>query len=217
MEIVLYYAPVTCALVPYVTLSEARTKFDVRPVDLRRKQQMSADYLKLNPKHKVPTVVVDGRALTENVAIQTWIARTFPSARLLPEDSWQQAQAVSVMAWCASGIHPHLSRINSPAKFCEGADAAAERGVRDSAIAQLFENFAVAEGMLTGRDYFFDHFTAADAHFFWCFRRATLFELDLSRFVHGLRHFERMKGRASVQSVLAYEARLTADRAAAAG
>jgi hypothetical protein len=38
-------------------------------------------------------------------------------------------------------------------------------------VEPLFENYQIAEEILAGRDYFFDHFTAVDAHFFWCFRR----------------------------------------------
>ena len=86
MEILLYYAPIACSLVPYVTLTEANVNFEVRTVNLRKEQQKSADYLKLNPKHKVPLLVVDGRPLSENVAIQIWIARNFPQAKLLPSD-----------------------------------------------------------------------------------------------------------------------------------
>jgi len=77
MQIVLYYAPITCALAPYVTLTEAGVAFEVRPLNLRKNQQHSPDYLRLNPKHKVPVLIVDGQALTESAAIQTWIARTF--------------------------------------------------------------------------------------------------------------------------------------------
>src|SRR4051794_37919424 len=46
----------------------------------------------------------------------------------------------------------------------------------------LFEGFRIADDMLTGRDFFFDHFTTADAHFFWCTRRALQFNLNLSGF-----------------------------------
>src|SRR5712675_3423268 len=116
MEIILYYAPNACSLVPYVTLTEADAKFEVRTLNFRKHQQMSADYLKLNPKHKVPFLVVDGRMLTENVAIQTFIARTFPQAKLMPADPWQELQAISLMSWCSGGIHPFLARINSPSK-----------------------------------------------------------------------------------------------------
>jgi glutathione S-transferase len=37
----------------------------------------------------------------------------------------------------------------------------------------LFENFRIGDDLLAGREYFFDHFTAPDAHFFSCCRRAT--------------------------------------------
>jgi glutathione S-transferase len=171
MEIVLYYAPNACSLVPYVTLSEANANFEVRPLDMRKDQQKSSEYLKLNPKHKVPLLLVNGRPLSENVAIQIWIARNFPQAGLLPNDPWQELQAVSILAWCAAGVHPYLSRINSPARVCDLPDAS--DSVRRLAIGPLLENYKIADDMLAGREYFFDHFTAADAHFFWCFRRGT--------------------------------------------
>src|ERR1700751_1771551 len=78
MELILYYAPNACSLVPYVTLTEANAPFEVRPLNFRKSQHMSPEYLRLNPKHKVPVLVIDGAPLTENVAIQIWIARHFP-------------------------------------------------------------------------------------------------------------------------------------------
>ena len=203
MDIVLYYAPITCALVPYVTLSEAKAEFQARSINLRKRQQMTADYMSLNPKHKVPTLLVDGRPLTENVAIQIWIARNFPQAKLLPADSWQEMKAISIMAWCASGLHPHLSRINSPAKFCDMPGS--EDAVRRIATTQLFEYYRIADDWLAGREFFFDHFTAADAHFYWCFRRGLQFDLDLSGFKHCQAHYERQMARPSIQKVIAFE------------
>ncbi len=81
MEIILYYAPITCALAPYITLTEAGAKFEVRPLNLRKDQHKSPGYLTFNPKHKVPLLIVDGKVLSESAAIQIWIARTFPQAR----------------------------------------------------------------------------------------------------------------------------------------
>ena len=185
MEIILYYAPDACSLVPYVTLTEANASFEIRNLNLRKDDQKSDDYLKLNPKHKVPLLVVDGRPLSENVAIQIWIARQFPHAKLLPADPWQELNAVSILAWCASGIHPYLSRINATARVCDvpGAD----QSVRQLAKGLLFENYKIADEMLAGREYFFEHFTAADAHLFWCLRRGSQFDLDLSAFPELLR------------------------------
>ena len=214
MTIVLYYAPNACSLVPYVTLTEAGAAFEVRPLNFRKGQQNSADYLKLNPKHKVPLLLVDAKALTENVAIQTWIARTFPQAKLMPADPWQELQAISIMSWCASGMHPFLSRINSPPKVCDLPGA--EASVKKLAIELLFESFAIADDLLKGRDGFFDHFTAADAHFFWAFRRAAQLDVDVSGFANCMAHFERMQTRPSVQKVLAYEKSVLAAFATAA-
>jgi len=203
MNIVLYYAPITCALAPYVTLTEANAKFEVQPLNLRKGQQNSAEYLKLNPKHKVPLLIVDGKVLSESTAIQLWIARTFPQAKLMPADPWQELKAIALHSWCSSGIHPFLARINSPPRVCDvpGAD----QSVKRLAAENLMENFKIADDLLAGREFFFDHFTAPDAHFFWCMRRATQFELDFSGFKNCTAHFERMNARPSVQKVLAFE------------
>jgi glutathione S-transferase len=203
MDIVLYYAPNTCALAPYITLTEANAKFTVRPLNLGKGEHRSPDYLTLNPKHKVPLLIVDGQNLSESVAIQSWIARQFPQARLLPSDPWQELKAISLMAWVSSGIHPFLARINSPPRVCDVPGAA--DSVRKLAAEQLYENYQIADDLLAGREFFFDHFTAPDAHFFWSFRRGTQFDLDLGQFKNCVAHFERMQKRPSVQKLLAFE------------
>jgi glutathione S-transferase len=203
MQLVLYYAPNACSLVPYVTLTEAGASFEVRPLNFRQSQHMTSEYLRINPKHKVPVLVIDGTPLTENVAIQIWIARNFPAAKLLPAEPMEELRAISLMAWCASGIHPFLSRINSPARVCDIPGA--EEPVKRLAAQQLLENYKIADDMLAGRSWFFDHFTAVDAHFFWCFRRATQFDLELAQFKNCWAHFERMSARPSVEKLLAYE------------
>jgi glutathione S-transferase len=214
MTITLYYAPNTCALAPYVTLTETGAAFEVKPLNFRKGQQHSAEYLKLNPKHKVPLLIVDGRPLTESPAIQFWIARNFPQAKLLPSDPWQELKAISILSWCSSGIHPYLSRINSPAKVCDlpGAEESVVRVAREL----LHENYRIADDMLAGREFFFDHFTAADAHFFWCIRRGTQLGVDASGFANCAAHFARIEQRPSVQKLLAYETSVQAEFAKAA-
>src|SRR5207244_2327642 len=100
---------------------------------------------------------------TENVAIQTWIARQFPAAKLLPTDPMRELHAISLLAWCASGIHPFLSRINSPPRVCDLPGS--EEAVRRLAQQQLFENYQIGDDLLADREWVFDHFTAVYAHF----------------------------------------------------
>lgn len=201
MEITLYYAPNTCALAPYVTLTEAGAKFEVRPLNYRQREHFTPEYLKINPKHKVPSLVVDGKVLTENVAIHQWVHRTFPKAKILPGDPWDEMQALALHGWCASGIHPYLSRINNPGKVSDGA----ADSVVKLATEALMENFQIGDDLLAGREYFFDHFTAPDAHFFWCCRRAAQLGVDIAGFANVAAHSQRMQERPSVKKLLAYE------------
>ena len=203
MNIQLYYHPFTCAMAPYITLTEAGAEFEVRTINLRMQEHRSPEFLKINPKHKVPVLIVDGEILTENVAMHLWISRAFPDAGILPSQDWEQAQAVSILAWCSSGIHPFLSRINLPVKVSD-VDGTSESVVRLASEA-LNECFAIADDLLAGSEYFFDNFSAPDAHFFWCTRRATQLNVDPSPYPNVTAHFERMKARPSVQKLLAFE------------
>ncbi len=206
MKLTLYYAPVTCSMVPYINLTEAGADFDVVPINVLKGQQSSPDYLKLNPKRKVPVLVIDGEPLTENVAINIWIARNFPAARLLPADPMQEMKAISLLAWCASGIHPALTPNAVPKRYCEAPGS--EDSVKECAQKLLDESFSIADRMLAGRQWFFDHYTAVDAYFFWTFLRATRFELkhlDLAKLDDCQAHLARMKQRPSVQRLLAFE------------
>lgn len=214
MKLTLYFAPMTCSLVPLVTLNEAGAEFEVRNLNTRSGDTRKPEFLALNPKHKVPVLVVDSEPLTENVAIQLWIHRQFPKARLLPDDPMGLAQAVSLMSFCASGIHPHLTPNVRPQNYCDLPGS--EESVKRVANKLLFEDFEVVESRLGGREWFFPHFTACDAHFFWCFKRALSFGLDLSAFGNCRAHHERMLGRPAVQKALAHEKRVQEEFARAA-
>src|SRR5262245_7301407 len=157
MNLTLYYAPQTCALVPYVTLTEAGADFDVRNVNTRKGGNRTPEFLSLNPKHKVPVLMIDGEPLTENVAIQIWVNRRFPSAHLLPADPQEEIKAISLMAFCASGIHPHLTPNARPQNYCDLPGS--EESVKRVGNKLLFEDFQVIEERLGGREWFFPHFT----------------------------------------------------------
>ena len=214
MKLTLYYAPHTCATVPYITLTEAGADFDVQNLNTRTGGNRTPEFLRLNPKHKVPVLIIDGEPLTENVAIQIWINRQFPGAKLLPADSKEEIKAISLMAFCASGIHPHLTPNARPQNYCDLPDS--EESVKRVANQLLFEDFKVIEDTLAGREWFFPHFTACDAYFFWCFKRALSFKLDLARFGNCMGHYERMQRRPSVQKLLGHEKQVQEEFARAA-
>lgn len=204
MKITLYHSPGACSVAPYISLLEAGADFDVTIVSLKKDEQFSEEYAALNPKRKVPYLVVDGKGLSENVAIQCWIAETFPDAGLMPSGSWEQKQAMSYMGWFGSGMHPHITRHFKTAKFCAVPEAEAD--IKARAKAMLFEQLQLVDDVLSGRTWFFDHFTACDAYFFWVFDRALNEGFDLSEFSNASAHNDRVRARASVQKALAHKA-----------
>lgn len=214
MKLTLYYSPLSCALGPFVTLTEAGAEFEVHNVNMRKGGNRSPEFLRLNPKHKVPVLVIDGEPLTENIAIQIWINRQFPKAHVLPADPREEVKAISLMSFCSSGIHPRLTPHARPQNYCDLPNS--EESVKRVATQLLFEDFKIMDDLLAGREWFFSHFTACDAYFFWCFKRAITFQIDVSQFAHCVAHHRRMQERPSVQKVLAYEKKTQEEFARAA-
>jgi glutathione S-transferase len=204
MDIILYHSPGACSMAPYISLLQAGAEFKVEIVSLRNNEQMSEEYAALNPKKKVPYLSVDGRGLTENVAIQCWIAQTFPKANILPMDSWDYVRAISYMGWFGSGMHPHITRHFKTGKFCSVEEAEAD--IKSKAKAMLFEQFALVEQELEGRTWFFDHPTACDNYFLWVYERSLREGFDLSEFENCTAHNNRMREQAVVQKVMAHKA-----------
>ena len=72
----LYYSPGACSLSPHIALLEAGLPYDLVKVDLRAKKlENGDDFLKINPKGQVPTLVLDsGETVTEGPVIVQMIA-----------------------------------------------------------------------------------------------------------------------------------------------
>lgn len=199
-------------MVPFINLKEAKADFDVHVVDFSSGEHLKPTYLKINPKHKVPTLLLDGEPLTENTAINTWIAKTYPEAKLFPSSFKQEMEAIALMSWFASSLHPALTPNMIPKRFCDFPGS--EESVKECAQKSLGEAFTLANDMLNGRQWFFDHYTVVDAYFFWTFLRATRFELkylDLGKFPACQAHMKRMRERESVKQLFAFEKKALED------
>ena len=164
MNISLYHSPCACSMATYISLLEAEADFNVHIISLKDNEQSGPKYAAINPKKKVPFLVVDEKGLTENVAIQSWIADTFTDAKLLPTNSWDRAQAVSHMGWFGAGIHPNITRHFKPIKFCSDIDSHAD--IKSKAKEMYIAQLALVESVLTNKTWFFDHYTVCDSYFF---------------------------------------------------
>jgi len=121
----LYYSPGACSMASHIALEETGAAYTPQPVLIPKGEHQSPEYLKtVNPRGKVPALKTDDGILTENVAILTYLARTFPDAKLLPIDPLGTARALSHMAYLSNTVHPAFTHIMRPGRFA----AAARRG-----------------------------------------------------------------------------------------
>ena len=103
----LYFAPGASSFAVHIALHEVGAAFEGKPMSFKNNDMRSPDFLAVNPEGKVPTLLIDGRRLTEVAAILYYLAKRFPEAALLPSDDLEaDAQALSWMSFIASTLHP---------------------------------------------------------------------------------------------------------------
>jgi glutathione S-transferase len=81
-------------------------------VDLRNGEQRKADYLKLNPNGRVPTLDHDGFLLTESHAIMQYLADITPGQTLYPTEVRARADVNRWLFWSAHHFQPAVSVLN---------------------------------------------------------------------------------------------------------
>jgi len=182
----LFFAPGSSSMAPHIALHEIGVPFAARPLSFANKENRSQAYLRLNPEGKVPTLLVEGRPLTEVAAILFYLARRFPAAQLLPTDDLEaEAQAISWMSFIAATIHPARRR---------GLDGA--RAV-----------YALADQRLGARTWAMGAYSIVDIHLFrlyWRFYNALRPAPGELPNLHA--HYERMLTRPAVRKTCEVEA-----------
>lgn len=198
-----YMTPGSCTTGIHILLEELELAFEVYPVNLLAGDNRKPEYLAINPKGAIPTLVKDdGQAITEFQAIAYWLARKYPRRALLPADLDQETRAIEVMDYAVGTLHMQgFARIFTTANFTPSEADHEAVAARGREIVQA--GFAVMAEMLRGRDYVADTFSIADAALFYCEFWADKTGLPLPAAVDA--HYRRMLTRPAVRRVLAEE------------
>src|SRR5713101_9002556 len=107
----LYLSLGSSSMAPHIALHEIGVDFESRWISFAKREQHSPEYLAINPEGKVPTLLIDGRPLTEVAAVLYYLAKRFPEADLFPTgDLAAEAQIISWMSFAASTLHPARRR-----------------------------------------------------------------------------------------------------------
>ena len=187
----LYFTPGASSMATHIALHEIGIPFESRLISLTKKENRTPEYLALNPEGKVPTLVIDGRPLTEVAANLWYLAKRFPEAGLLPHDDLAaEAEVISWMSFIAATIHP----------------------ARRVGVERWKEVFVLAERRLGRRDWAVGTYSIADIHLFrlyWRFHRTL--KTEPSDYPGLAAHHDRMMARPAVkrtceiESAIGYE------------
>jgi glutathione S-transferase len=147
----LYFSPGACSLASHIGLEETGAPYELKPILLAKGQQRTEEYLKINPRGKVPSLSVDGKILVENTAILTYLARSFPGKKLMPTDPAEEARCIGTMCWFSSVVHPSYQRAMRPERFAEGETAQAT--VKETGRKSFWANCQEIDSMIQGKDW----------------------------------------------------------------
>lgn len=200
----LYFSPGACSLAPHIALEESGLPYEVKPVFTKRGDNRKPEYLAINPLGKVPTLVADGRVITENVAILPFIADGAPQKNLLPTDRESRAAAISLMAFVASAVHTNFAPLFRPQSFHE--DPAVQEALKTRAKKLIGDGFAEVDRRIAGKPYALgDTFSVVDGYLvpFWNWAKAM--GIDVSPFANYAAQQEKVRAREAVKTVMARE------------
>jgi glutathione S-transferase len=201
----LYYAPATCALASHITLAEAGADYATEKIDFKVNQQNSPDYLKINPKGRVPALVTDRGILTETPAMLAYIAQSFPQAGLAPlDDPFAFAQVQSFNSYLCATLHvAHAHKLRGARWATEDSSFADMKRMIPKSVGACFA--LIERSMLRGPWVMGESYTICDPYLYTVALWLEGDGVDLANLPKVADHRKRMSERPAVQKVLAEE------------
>ena len=203
----LYYAAHTCSLATHIVLEEVGADYSTVRVDFAQEQQKSPEFLKVNPKARVPALVTDRGILTETPAMLVYVAQSFPKSRLaLMDDPFAFAHVQAFNSYLCSHLHvAHAHRMRGH-RWVDADDtasiAAMQRKVPES-VGGAFE--LIEREMLKGPWVMGEHYTICDPYLFTLAQWLEKDGVDPARVPRVADHRRRMSERPGVKKAIAEE------------
>jgi glutathione S-transferase len=165
----LYHSPGACSLVPHIALEEAGADYEPVPIVLAKGEQLTPDFLAINPHARVPALGTDQGVITENVAVLNFIADQFRGEGSVPRgDAFAAAKCNELLAWFATNVHIGFAQVWRASRF--SSDESLWPGIEAGGRASLARQFAEIESLAGDGWLVAGHFTGADGYALTFFR-----------------------------------------------
>ena len=204
----LYFSPGSCSTASHILLEECGAAYETKRVALAKGEQRTEEYRKVNPHSKVPALAVDGKVITQNVAILPFIAGQFPDANLLPRDPAELAQCVAVVGWLASTVHVTFALVLHPERPGGGTDIgeAALKAIGDAARKTYWACMEEIDARLSGKQWMMgDQYTFLDPYALVFYGWGNRIEMPMKDLKNYTAFKDRMMARPAVRTVLEKE------------
>jgi glutathione S-transferase len=205
--ITLYYARGTCALASHLALEYAGAEYRTVRVDFAKKEQRSPEYLRLNPKGRVPALLTEQGVLTETPALLQFISQSFPRAKLAPlDDAFLLARVNEFNSYLCSTVHiAHAHRMRGY-RWVDESDTHAIEAMQKKVPQSVGECFELIERELfKGPWVLGETFSVCDMYLFTLAQWMEGDGLDPARFPKVADHRRRMAADPVVIKVLAVQ------------
>jgi glutathione S-transferase len=199
----LYYAPSTCALASHFALEHVGADYQAVRVDFSRGEQRSADYLRVNPKGRVPALLTPRGVLTETPAILMFICQSFPEAGLAPlDDAFELATMNAFNSYLVSTVHVAHAHGRRASRWAD--DPVAIAAMQKKVPQTMGECFDLIEReFFKGPWVLGERYTVSDMYLFTITQWLEGDGVDVERFPKVADHMRRMLAHPVVGKVLA--------------
>ena len=200
----LYYAPGTCALASHLALECSGAPYEAVRLDFKQQQQRSPEYLRVNPKGRVPALVTDRGTLTETPALLQFIAQSFPAAQLAPvDDAFLLGKVNEFNSYLCSTVHVNHAHKGRGYRWVEAEDTAAIEAMKKKVPQTMGESFSlIEEKMLQGPWVLGERFSTCDLYLYTIASWLEGDGVDVKRFPRVHQLVQRLDADPRVQKVV---------------
>ena len=198
----LYYSPGSCALATHIALEEAGADYEAIRVDFATDEQRQPDYLKLNPKGRVPALVTERGILTENPALLLYVAQAHPAAGLAPlDDAFELARLQAFNNYLCATVHVAHAHSGRGYRWADRPESLEDMKAKvPETVGACFK--LIEEEMLVGPWVMGAGYSVADGYLFTIARWLARDGIDIADFPKVADQFQRMAERPAVARVL---------------
>ncbi|KAE8376678.1 hypothetical protein BDV26DRAFT_265166 [Aspergillus bertholletiae] len=198
------YSPDACSIIPHILLHETKTSFELIRIEMEGTDlSFPESFRKINPKSRVPVIVLGDEVITEVPAISTIVSSLAPRAHLLGRTPVDTARVHEWMNYVAGTVHAGgISHVFRPGRWTVSTEEKDLDMIKRRGLEIMRNCFSLIEERLVGEYAVGQDFTAADAFLYFAYRWGVTAEIEMPVYARFTELAQKVERRETVQTVL---------------